>query len=108
MGYFEKFVPDEISDEDAAALSPWMSNWSKVSIYLVTTRPPIDVVGKMIRYEINTRARDMIIMRLASNIVSQVRTEFLKEAQKHGSGPRKIKLPARKDYREEAKLFDQV
>lgn len=76
----ELFVPKSVSTADRIKYSRPISNWTYLSTYLSMAKPGHEIVGKLIRIELDGRNRRDIIDRLSSRLASIMRDILKQEA----------------------------
>ena len=89
----KQFVPDSVSDKDKDTYSRVMSNWSYLSSYLAMRNPNREVVGILLRIELDGKNRLDIIERLTSRLVSCIRVQIKQEAEQLHEGKASRGIP---------------
>lgn len=75
----ELYVPAMASSEDKTKYGRVMSNWTYLSTYLCASDPSAEVVGTLIRIELDGKSRKAILDRLVARLGSCVRLQLKKE-----------------------------
>ena len=73
------YVPVTVSSEDKSKYGRVMSNWTYLSTYLCASNPDAQVVGTLIRVELDGKSRKPILDRLVARLGSCVRLQLKKE-----------------------------
>lgn len=69
----EHLIPNTVDRDVYLAYKPVLSNWSKLSAFLVQQKPTVEVIGALLRIELSGSKRRDIVLRLTQRLGTAVR-----------------------------------
>lgn len=81
MSILMQYIDVEVPDDFRRDYSRTMSNWSYLSFYLSSREPTAEIVGRLIKMEMDGKKREQIVYRLVQRLGSIIRRQIRQEME---------------------------